>query len=637
MMRKPPSKQPRLCATEVEIRRLLCRTHNLTSGHNFISEGGDSSDSSQQSSPGNDDMNLDNERGTRSAIRTGLVEVEQLLSDKDNILDGASEETFKHLHGWLILQIRAIPCLQLEETMALCRCLDHLYSRFECCFPAILSVQERREALQAVTGIFLNVISSLGYNDADSSQQSQPATDVVVLVRLTGRILRDGSDHDFSFEQLQELLLCMVKLGEKKLIRDHLIDFLRMLCTIKCHRTAKAAQMVLTVISSSPTTTSATKWPGLDCADEHEKLFYWKCLAENSASSVRILYDLLQNKNEIESLTQMAIDQKFEYVDQNSTRINCIAICAAGCISRVAKRRPLFGATRQALLRILLEASCKSVRARAIPGLAVCHKEDSLWPDLLQTTHDAKFVQRVISFLVEPCLVKSPDPLSTYQKHQAAMESAIDLLGDLLEHLTIQQLPDEADSSVVLRVDVPSLRDIMSIGSVLLECENWCVVERTITMLGNCLRQVGVRLLDDYPDLLGTLATFLACSFSTMATKKSILVLFNDLAHDDSNWHLGMARQSKFLDGLVAMSSSSAWEGTNDQGEHKDIALSLLLLLSQNTANRRVLAKHTGVLHVLIRAVRDLDQANVTTARQQTWLGSREEMKSKILVIAAAL
>jgi hypothetical protein len=166
--------------------------------------------------------------------------------------------------------------------------------------------------------------------------------------------------------------------------------------------------------------------------------------------------------------------------------------------------------------------------------------------------------------------------------------------------------------------------ELMNICAYLLDHENDQVVLQSAEFLCERLRSRKHALLAQVPSILPGLAGLIGKLAHKHDLTKSIIQAFHELANEpDSILRSMLARQPRLLAALLEVCS-----GATVYREYESVALSTLLLLSEDVCNRRVLARHVGLLPCLIRVARD-------------WSGSRgvnrEIVKSCILKLAVAL
>jgi hypothetical protein len=102
-----------------------------------------------------------------------------------------------------------------------------------------------------------------------------------------------------------------------------------------------------------------------------------------------------------------------------------------------------------------------------------------------------------------------------------------------------------------------------------------------------------------------------------------------------------LARQEKVLEAVVAMASFPSSDTNNhDTDRIKNIALLVLMRLSKDVCNRRILAKQVGVLACMIRYARSLSEQQTQQNHQPDNIEpsvSLLDLKQNIMDLAIAL
>lgn len=152
-------------------------------------------------------------------------------------------------------------------------------------------------------------------------------------------------------------------------------------------------------------------------------------------------------------------------------------------------------------------------------------------------------------------------------------------------------------------------------------------------------------ILDLHPDLLVSLAQLVTTYRVTAEDQSKIANAFwTILKKEPQNSFL--ARQSKVLECVVAMASqrSPVAESSSSSMEvTRGVAVGIILTLSENPCNRRILAKHPGLLSSMIHFVRQLpnhdDSSSPPTNHhpRACAVQQRDNVKKQILLLAKAL
>jgi hypothetical protein len=184
------------------------------------------------------------------------------------------------------------------------------------------------------------------------------------------------------------------------------------------------------------------------------------------------------------------------------------------------------------------------------------------------------------------------------------------------------------------RKDTTKIFFIMSRVTALLSSEVDDIVQNAVDLIHQILKGPKMQrsVIEEYPDLITELAQVATNDFASHATRHKVMQAFHQVVHTADAFLGEFARYPKVLEAIVQAASQHTSIASN-QAEMRNVALSLVLRLSSNVCNRRILAKQPGLLPSLIRYTRSVPGDE----REDETLLSREETKKQILVLATAL
>ena len=182
------------------------------------------------------------------------------------------------------------------------------------------------------------------------------------------------------------------------------------------------------------------------------------------------------------------------------------------------------------------------------------------------------------------------------------------------------------------RKETTKILFILSRVTALLSSEVDDVVQNAVDLINQLLKDPKLQstVIAEYADLIPELAQAATKDFSSHATRYKVMQAFHQVVHTEDAFLGEFARYPKVLEAIVRVASQHTSIASN-QTEMRNVALSLVLRLSSNVCNRRILAKQPGLLPSLIRYTRSMPVHG-----NETQL-SREDMKKQILVLATAL
>jgi hypothetical protein len=180
--------------------------------------------------------------------------------------------------------------------------------------------------------------------------------------------------------------------------------------------------------------------------------------------------------------------------------------------------------------------------------------------------------------------------------------------------------------------DTTNILFILSRVTALFSSEVDDIVQNAVDLIHQLLKNPKLRRsVIEYPDLIPELAQVATNDFSSHAIRHKVMQAFHQVVHTEDAFLGEFARYPKVLEAIVQAASQHTI--ASNQTEMRNVALSLVLRLSSNVCNRRLLAKQPGLLPSLIRYTRSVP----VDEHEDATLLSREDMKHQILVLATAL
>lgn len=170
--------------------------------------------------------------------------------------------------------------------------------------------------------------------------------------------------------------------------------------------------------------------------------------------------------------------------------------------------------------------------------------------------------------------------------------------------------------------------------SVIMESARLCsaesqdVVGMAVTYLGNNLQpQTHAEYsMTFYPDLVRGLSLAAVDDFASKITKREVMKLFLALASSDPRNSGILVRDSRALESIVGVASD---RGPTESS--RDLAISIMMQMSRNPCNHRILAKKQGALSSMIGYTRGLSRSEGDVDKV------RVDMKKQIMLLADAL
>ena len=123
--------------------------------------------------------------------------------------------------------------------------------------------------------------------------------------------------------------------------------------------------------------------------------------------------------------------------------------------------------------------------------------------------------------------------------------------------------------------------------------------------------------------VLSALAEVANDEYSSKISRQNVIQIFWDLIKDNPKEMRYLAREPKVVESLVCIAS---FQDINDYDKSSKLAIKILLELSKNACNRRLLAKQPGLLSIMIQYTRRNPNSKI-----------RDDIKKQILLLASTL
>eukprot|EP00980_Cylindrotheca_fusiformis_P029289 scaffold22859_cov235-Cylindrotheca_fusiformis.AAC.1 len=165
----------------------------------------------------------------------------------------------------------------------------------------------------------------------------------------------------------------------------------------------------------------------------------------------------------------------------------------------------------------------------------------------------------------------------------------------------------------------------VEILSYLIEAESELVVGKAVNFLEKNCKEEWQQKTETfhYPNLIDALAQASLNEFVPLETRDQVIEIFRAIAEKDAEACNLFVREGKILESLVRAASDHRTRNS------REAAIFIIIALSNNACNRRILAKHPGLLSSLIRYTRKVSRIDEVQARNC--------LKKHIFLIAKAL
>lgn len=173
------------------------------------------------------------------------------------------------------------------------------------------------------------------------------------------------------------------------------------------------------------------------------------------------------------------------------------------------------------------------------------------------------------------------------------------------------------------------LAESFAVLTALLSSEIESVVEKSMDLVRKLSLDAGVRdlfLLN--PKIFSALSKLASSEHASKFTRQQAIQIFSFMLEEKRHIDF-LAREPKVLESLVC---NSLQESGNSEKSRR-LAVSILLRLSKNVCNRKILASTPGLLPSMIKYTRELTGQEEEHAKEVT----RNEMKKHILLLASSL
>jgi hypothetical protein len=370
----------------------------------------------------------------------------------------------------------------------------------------------------------------------------------------------------------------------------------------------------------------------------HQSIQNCRFLAQSKKGATALSQDM----DVLDQLVHVAISTKPNGNDE-------LAYRAADCLSRIAVQRQHdiinnnsnsnnidhIDWTMDALLRVLTGTSDRHIQSATLEGLLSCQPGKIPW-------QNHTFLGQVLSSLFG--IVKTPlhnynnNNNSNHATSRHCKQDAATILLDILETNQNTKTPQSSSSGNNIVV-LPYTQAMSYVGELLLMYDEPSLQQMAVQFVA---RQEEVttthhdhqRLLV-LPSILNDLGALACDALSCPRMIHSIMAIWEKLSRKDTKALSILARQVKVLDALVVVATGrhrtshhlygmavpepetqqqqhhhhhhhhhQQQQQQQQQQETQELALVVLVRLSQDVCNRRIVATHTGVLSCLIRFAR---------------------------------
>lgn len=518
------------------------------------------------------------------------------------------KDQWREIHGFLVLQLgsvnlRSCGATGISLATQLCRCLREVYRLSLQCRYCLYSNGELQVAFATIADRVSDIFSMPGSKPDDHMLDSNTTTTIVCAFEVMRMLVKH---HDLELKSVVKVttllvrLQCDYPLPTESPLHQNTQGLLRDLASCKDESTARAAQMsqsVIHILQQDSLKVSGTifKQQSTSSSNKMESLLYVRCLAHSRTGADR----LAQNVDILDTLVDWAIQPVTRAKDLME-----FGYMAAENLSFIAIHRSYFAVVKHtdsttgsrpdrimdALLRVLTGASELNVKYCVIPGLLCCQ------PDVIAQAK-AGYLQKILSCLSLVATFKSRVAVGTHIDDQK--RGAAKLLLDIIE-------PTMSSQSTCN--DMLSYTDAMSYVKMFLTMDSDpCLQDLALTTLSRANQWNPARVALHCPSVLNKLGA-LFCSPSAASKFKQVsMEIFDAVTGTGKKASSILARQPKVLDALVTVVAGPC-SPYNQHGPPivKQMALNILMRLSQDVCNRRILAKHVGVLACMIRYARTL-------------------------------
>jgi hypothetical protein len=533
------------------------------------------------------------------------------------------QHSLKRLHGMVLLYLGFLmpsPSYdavngndRIELLSLVTLCLQRIYKRVTReAVPSVLDPEESKEAftlvLQTIDGLNDQYIL---VSDALSTKISRLQADCWDLLKslllqcptLEGLLQKNRS-------QVENLLFSLLKsVGDNKnpgaAVRKHAGELLHVLQHPSFGPTSKYLARVVTRVLGNGDTEEEISFK--DSSNE-DQVFLWKCLVYCNNRRCSLAASLSMDGDDV-----MGALLRMIQADKESCENTNLSIKAMECLCLLAKKLPstqdCMHVIEAVVVVILRQDSSngKTYLNLALVCLQVLIERKRGIEALLQSERS----QELFSFVASAAFSNRDNGIA-----REAANILMAMISSMAKNPCNQRKTE--------------LRDSFAVVSALLSSEIESVVERALKLVSQLFLDERGRVVFLHPDIISALAKVASNEYASKATRQQAIRIFWIVVEEDTRHINTLARQPKVLESLVCIASL---QESGDSDASRRLAMSILLRLSKNVCNRRILAKQPGLLSSMIRYTRALPgqgggHANVAT---------RSDMKEQILLLASAL
>ena len=319
-----------------------------------------------------------------------------------------------------------------------------------------------------------------------------------------------------------------------------------------------------------------------------DALLFWRCLAQSTEGAIR----LSQSQHTLNYLVSLSVRSADFGMAKRSVE----------CLSDISLHRKLNDAdtstvdrTQEALLHVLMNAPNIYIQQCTIPGINQCPVEKMAWDD-------AVLIQKVFSTIMKIICLKTPDGgeavIRASYKYGAAT-----VVASMIEHVLEKGHQESSPNPII------SYQQIMHYIACLLEDDCDSIVNLAVELLSQEVHRDKAKIvMQPSMEALSQLAIVCCNPLVSIPMKRRAVEIFEVMTRSEETLGV-LARQEKVLEAVVAMASSPSSDTNNhDTDRIKNLALIVLMRLSKDVCNRRILAKQVGVLACMIRYARSLSE-----------------------------
>ena len=327
-----------------------------------------------------------------------------------------------------------------------------------------------------------------------------------------------------------------------------------------------------------------------DFSDDEDLIFYLNCLAYSNQS--QICHQT--TKTYFERLLKIANDETMN--GQKAIECFCLLVEKWGLSME-------FSQILGKIVQLILQKACSMIATTPNPEALRCLNSLAERNDVVKMMTCQENTSVLFRFLVD--------------RASEGSEEGSKVAAKILLKL-VNSMENNKNSS----------QHIIQTFSRLLFAESQNVVEEAVKFLSDYFQ---CQLQNDssinlYADLINGLAQASLDDFASKKTKREVMKIFSTMVNKSPRNISFLVRDSKALESIVRVASD---RGTTENG--RDLAVSILMQMSRNQCNHRILAKQSGLLSSMISYTRGLSRTEGGDDQV------RIDMKKQIILLAEAL